>query len=72
MFAEGVEMDFSGGGEEGMIAEDDDAFSVFSGEAFEADAEIDFFAGEKFIAEAATFTKGCGFAKDKRAGHPGE
>ena len=46
VFAKGIEMNFSGGGEEGMLSQDDDAFSAFAGDALESNAQVDFFTGE--------------------------
>ena len=65
MFAESVKVEFSCGGYERMSTQDDDAFSMFSREAFEPNAEVDLFASEQFFAEAANFTKRRGFAKDE-------
>jgi hypothetical protein len=56
-------MKFSRGRDQRMVAQDNDALALFSREAFEANAEIDFFAREEFFAEAANFTKGRGLAK---------
>ena len=65
VFAEGVKMEFPSGGDERMLTQDDNAFSMFSRQPFEPNAEIDFFTGEQFFAEAANFTKRSGFAKDE-------
>ena len=63
VFAKGIKMKFSSGGDERMLTQDDDAFVMLSSEAFESNTEIDFFTGEQFFAEAANFTKRRGFTK---------
>lgn len=65
MFTECVKVKLSRGGYERMLMQDDDPLSTFSREPLEANAEIDLFAREKLFAEAANFTKCCGFAKNK-------
>ena len=72
VFAQGVEMNFAGGGEEGMAMEDDEAAAGFAGEDFEAFAEVDFFGGVEFAAEAAEFPEGVGLAEDEGAGEQSE
>jgi hypothetical protein len=72
VFAEGVKMQFPRGGDEWMLTEDDNTLSMLSSEAFEANAEVDFFSGEEFFAEAANFTKRRGFTKYEWAGHEGK
>ena len=65
MFAERVKMQFSSGGYQRVLTENDDAFSMLSREALKANAEIDFLSGEQFFAEAAALAKRGGFAKNK-------
>jgi len=72
VLAKTVKMKLSSRCGERMPSENDDALSTFSGEAFESNAQVDLFAGEKFFAEAADFAESRGFAKNKRASHPGK
>ena len=65
-------MDFAARGGEGMAMEDDDAPAGFAGEDFEAFAEVDFFGGVEFAAEAAEFPEGAGLAEDEGAGEQSE
>jgi len=55
-----------------MAMEDGDVFALSAREFFEAFAELDFFAGEKFHIEPAEFSERGRFAKDERAGDPSE
>ena len=57
MFAERVKVEFPSRRDQRVLAQDDDALSMFSREAFEANAEIDFFSSKQFFAESANFTK---------------
>ena len=52
VLAESVKVEFSRGGDQRMLTQDDDAFSMFSRQPFEPNAEIDFFTGEQLFAEA--------------------
>ena len=63
VFTQTVKMKFSSGSNERMSADDDDALSTLSRQTLEADAEVDFFAGEQFFAESANFSKRCCLAK---------
>ena len=56
-FAKSIKMKFSRGGDERMLTQNNDAFSMLSGKSLEPNAEIDFFRGEQFFAETANFTK---------------
>ena len=52
-----VEMDFARGGDQALFGDDFDAEVARLGEALEAVAEIDFLAGEQFVAESAEFAE---------------
>lgn len=70
VFPRGVEVEFAGGGDEGMAVEDDELFAVAAGVFFEAFAEIDFLGGKEFVAESADGAEGVGLDEDEGAGGP--
>lgn len=53
-----------------MAAQNDDSLAIFSRKALKPNAQINFFSGEKFFAEAAAFPKHHCLAKNERASHP--
>lgn len=65
MFSESVEMHFSRGSQQRVLAEDHNAFPALSGQALKSNAEVDFLSGKEFFAEAADFAKSGGFAEDE-------
>src|SRR5688572_2956880 len=52
-----VEVDLARGGDEAFFSDDGEAKAARSGELFQAIAQVDFFAGEEFVAEAADFAE---------------
>src|SRR5687768_8413125 len=52
-----VEVDLARGGDEAFFSDDGEAKAARFGELFEAVAQLDLLAGEKFVAEAAEFAE---------------
>ena len=63
-------MYFSGGGNQGIFVNNDNALARFGRMHFQAFTQIQFFAGKQFAAESANGSKGLGLTKNEGAGHP--